>query len=89
MKRLLAIVILAVAAAVVPVQTALAGDGEVPPVVGDEPVLIEPEPCTLFDVTGDGIVDIADVTYVVSYFGTRYYVTDIGQVVADFGLVCF
>lgn len=83
MKRLLAIVILAVAATVVPVQTALADNHLT--TVGDEPVLIGPEFCA--DVDGSGNVDIRDVGLVVAGFGTVYYITDIGQVAADFGRV--
>ena len=49
------------------------------------PVLHDPEFCT--DVTGDGVVSIADVVTVVKGFGTDYFTTDIGAVVADWGRV--
>ncbi len=49
------------------------------------PVLQGPEFCP--DVTGDGVVDIADVVTVVKGYGTVYYITDIGAVVADYGRV--
>ncbi len=90
MKRLwiLALVILVGIAVMLPTPVALA-DPDVTPVIGDEPVLIGPEFCP--DVTGDGVVDIADVVTVVKGYGTVYYITDIGAVAADYGrvgLVC-
>lgn len=83
MKRLwiLALVILVGIAVMLPTPVALADSHT----ILVDPVVYGPEFCT--DVTGDGVVDIADVVTVVKGYGTVYYITDIGAVVADFGLV--